>query len=586
MRKGETVSEESRQRMSEAHRKSLLLKLDVNSVPEKIERDFVVPSHRKMNRLSSVEEYLEVKKSTGWDVRSFAKNGYSKHQVCFFDFVLQDKLKVKREQFVEEYCVNAVELKEIAKKYGIPADYMVFVREHFGVKRIGSKGLCRQRETVALNGRQKSVVVGTTLGDGTITGEGSLVCKHSQDQAAYVEWLRGELEEHCPSHDPDLYRTYDDRYEKILETHSCRTSNHAELRGFRELFYVDGVKQVSQHILDQVDELALAVWFMDDGSTSFAFGEDGHVSGCESKLYTCSYTNAENVLMKEWFLKRWGLECRIRFKDLPDKNPYLLFSGAPAFRLLDIIRLHIIPSLLYKVDPQAWLGRHKRSFVGGVYDTPTHSQFSGLPQEDQEKIVAELFQHYKALGFPYFRLNDEEIKLSFLKMKNWGKEDLYKEDSTIRSNKNSSNVILSFQPHIFNMAVGGSLSPCQIFENDQTLADAIRRRLTFGGTCTPAGLRSVLRDYKNNHGVGNFPPSVAREHSSSFRSRATAFLIFVPALEAAWLRRWPLRFPSMSVSIPWKIIATDWRKWRRHLPYTVRPRSLWFAGRRKSRCHC
>lgn len=100
--------------------------------------------------------------------------------------------------------------------------------------------------------------------------------------------------------------------------------------------------------------------------------------------------------------------------------------------------------------------------------------------------------------------------ISFSRIINWGRKDLFREDGNIKLNTNSTNVVWHFQPHMFNMATKGSMTPFQIFSDDNLFRGAIDKRLSTGGSCTPSGMRSALKEYKSNRSVSNFCPSIAK----------------------------------------------------------------------------
>jgi 16S rRNA G966 N2-methylase RsmD len=513
MKKGQKQPDSVKDAFRETKMKNHLSSLSGTNVDEQSNRNFVIPSHRKNKRFSSIEEYKTFIHNNKWSVRKFVENGYSKVQIGFFNFILKGKLKLGRDDFIRLYCQEFVELKVIAKMYSVPNEYMTFVREYYGIKRIGSKGLRRGRDEGDLTTRQKSILVGSVLGDGYIDDSGYFKVKHGSPQKSYADEMFCELEDQSAQSEPSSSSYYDDRFDSVYESHEVRTRNHSEVKVLRDIFYKDGTKVVDNDVLSLVDELALAVWFMDDGSTAYTFSKSGDVCGCECRIFTCSFSEDENETIKKWFSERWSISSNIRYK-FPDekKNPFLSFCGVSAFSLLEIIRPHVFESMKYKVDPSAWLERRraiadKADFISSC---PTKSSFRGLSDVDQEGIIKSIFNHYRKCGFPYVFLDGESQKLSFDRIANWHGSNLFDDSGNIKVNTNSTGIIWSNQPHMFNMATRGSMTPMDIFLSDDKFKDAIKRRLSYGGKCTPSGIRSALKEYRGNRSVGNFLPSVAR----------------------------------------------------------------------------
>lgn len=357
MKNGDPMSSEAKEKMIQSKRERHLEELSKINVPEASDRELAVPSHRKNHRFSSVDEYRSVLERTGWSVKEFAQNGYSKNQVVFFNYLLKGKLAITREQLIVEYQENHLELVEIAEKYGIPKDYMPMVREHFGIKRIGAKGLKRARGTKPLSDRQRQIVYGSLLGDASIDKGGCLRIKHGGPQSVYTECLAEEFKEHCKDNNPiDYNRYFDERRGRFVESHTLRTQTHRTFKDLRRLFYPKGKKVVTPEILGSISALGMAVWFMDDGTTLFHFNNEGDALGAEIRLYTCGFTTEECELIRTWMKEKWGSETTLRYKKPKEsQNPFIAISTTDTFRFLDLIRPHVYDCMLYKILPKEWL---------------------------------------------------------------------------------------------------------------------------------------------------------------------------------------------------------------------------------------
>jgi len=385
MRKGQKQPANTKALMIETKMNNHIVGMDASNATLPSGRDFIVPSHRKNKRFSSIDEYSSFLKINRWGVREFASNGYSKVQVGFFNFVLKGKMTISKEEFVRLYCGDFIELKAIAHQYGIPNEYMTFVREHFGIKRIGAKGLCRGRSELDFTDRQKQIVIGSLMGDGMVTSGGHFQEKHGMSQYGYLNWKFSELKEHClDGFNIKIDEYYDDRYDKGYLSAALRTRNHRYFKYLRKKMYVNEVKCVPQTILDSIDELGLAVWYMDDGSVTFLFDEDdyGHTIA-EVKLYTCSFTDDDNERIVKWLMDRWGIEARICYKKPGNINPYIYMYKESAATFLDLTRCYAVHPMEYKFDPYEWIGhRYLRGYT--QLKNLSNRHFSDVITDDEE----------------------------------------------------------------------------------------------------------------------------------------------------------------------------------------------------------
>ena len=121
----------------------------------------------------------------------------------------------------------------------------------------------RKLKNLPLSHVQRSVVIGSILGDGNLSRNWSgtnyrLKVNHSVKQKRYVLWKYGILR--------DFVLTKGREYKKTKSI-SFRTISHKDLTEFQKLFYPDGKKVVPKNISSLItDPMVLAVWFMDDGN--------------------------------------------------------------------------------------------------------------------------------------------------------------------------------------------------------------------------------------------------------------------------------------------------------------------------------
>jgi hypothetical protein len=184
-----------------------------------------------------------------------------------------------------------------------------------------------------LNQFQKSVIIGTILGDGYLRimpgrRDAFLEVNHALSQREYVVWKYDVLTGICAGA-PKVRRGNGKR--KAIRFY---TRQSEELTELYDAFYVNRVKTIPQGLV--LDALMLSVWFMDDGSRCR-----------ESDVYLNTQqfdTESQNVLLNA--LSELGLRTTLN-KDKEYKRIRFLKESIP--RLFEIVKPHIIPSMYYKV---------------------------------------------------------------------------------------------------------------------------------------------------------------------------------------------------------------------------------------------
>lgn len=238
-----------------------------------------------------------------------------------------DLTEALRQLYLEDLLTET----EIARRYGVSQTQVGRLRKACGILTLTKSD--RSKLPLELTPRLRSILVGSMLGDGGLKPIGSLTARyeesHSVEQRAYLDW---KAEEWGPF------------TSKIIPTHkgehkgwriigkSCRV-----LRPFWEMFYPGGSgnKTFVNLPLEWVDGLALAVWFMDDGSKSgeffrFSVGPDGRDQQVQLRLL--------RQLGVRGHLYTEGGDA-IHIQDRTNKE-----------RFLDLVRPHTHPSMAYKLE--------------------------------------------------------------------------------------------------------------------------------------------------------------------------------------------------------------------------------------------
>jgi hypothetical protein len=314
-----------------------------------------------------------------------------------YDFLTKELLQ-------EEYVANGLTDKQIAEKYSMPSKTVVWrkrkkfgienkfknksnknatknrkfsitkeeaeqlleegktfqeIAEHMGCSVLVSKrrfkelGLCsEQKQTssyeyydVELNSNQRQMVMGSLLGDGTITKSGAYSCSHSVKQKEYFDRkmkILYNLHSNCSQKYTQSHVLFKNDAESLHFTTGC----NKYLYELRKIYYPNGNKIFPyEYLKDNLEADGLAYWYMDDG-------------GLRKKrypvFYIYGYSRKEAELFIAFFDEKFGIKTRLYAHNL-EKEQYILFvQNVSAHSFLNLIRPHIIPSMLYKVDYEAY----------------------------------------------------------------------------------------------------------------------------------------------------------------------------------------------------------------------------------------
>ena len=164
-----------------------------------------------------------------------------------------------------------------------------------------SKSIRQWRESLKLSAFQKSVLIGSLLGDGCLVANSwkknyRLKFHHGAKQERLVRWKHDILQNFMFSEKPRWYGK--------TSSWICRTISHPEFTQYHQIFYPEGKKIVPNNIERYlVDPVALAVWYMDDGAVKKSEGS--------FFLHTQSFSRRENKLLQKCLQKNFGVEASI-----------------------------------------------------------------------------------------------------------------------------------------------------------------------------------------------------------------------------------------------------------------------------------
>ena len=185
----------------------------------------------------------------------------------------------------------------------------------------------------SLNQFQKSLIIGTMLGDGYLRiipgrSDAFLEVNHSFSQKQYVDWKFEKLKNICNS-EPKTRKGNGSRI-----AYRFYTKQYPELTEFYNNFYKNGYKIVPNNL--KLDAVALSVWFMDDGSKCG-----------NSNFYLNTQQFDKNYQMKLLnYLEKLDLRANLN----RDKNYYRVrFFSSSINKLKELLKENLIPSMYYKI---------------------------------------------------------------------------------------------------------------------------------------------------------------------------------------------------------------------------------------------
>ena len=197
-----------------------------------------------------------------------------------------------------------------------------------------------RKQLLKLTSRQRSILIGTILGDSHFETQNNgrtyrLKVEHSLKQLFYVDWMYKEFQEwtnSAPRRKAKVVKGVE------LENYYFQTISVGQFRFYAKQFYVDGHKVVPPQIGRWLTPLALAVWFMDDGSAKSKYHR-------AIILNTQGFTRKDIKFLIKALKTKYDIEANFRKQK---DGLQLIVVGASAEIFYEVVQSNILPGFKYK----------------------------------------------------------------------------------------------------------------------------------------------------------------------------------------------------------------------------------------------
>jgi recombination protein RecA len=202
-----------------------------------------------------------------------------------------------------------------------------------------------------LSDQQWEVVLGSLMGDGCLSRpvrrdseSARLRMGHGARQAAYLDWKCSLLVNIPHSRTSNGKGAVFADFTPLSELH--------ELMG--AVYLGDRKKFLSEEYLKALTPLALAIWYMDDGSFSLrSKGLQQRTQGGSGRIEICveAMSEGSRIRLRDYLRDTHALDVRLRNAGARSKA-VLVFSTQATARFLELIAPYVHPSMAYKLLPR------------------------------------------------------------------------------------------------------------------------------------------------------------------------------------------------------------------------------------------
>lgn len=197
--------------------------------------------------------------------------------------------------------------------------------------KLGLKANPKKFPKHSITPEQHQILIGTLLGDGSLTKRHTntrIDFAHTTKQKEWFLWKFEKLKPFVWDYKERIYTK--ERYNSPINEIRAKSRVHPLLNPYYVAFYSNGKKVIPRELVQQMNPLGLAVWFMDDGS--------------KTQLCTNSFTSEDLKWLQNFLYKKF----RVNLTVMKSGALYIPVSERKVLSL--IIEPYIIPSMQYKLS--------------------------------------------------------------------------------------------------------------------------------------------------------------------------------------------------------------------------------------------
>lgn len=201
------------------------------------------------------------------------------------------------------------------------------------------------------NKESRNLIIGMLLGDGTISNNNVFKLSHGYKQKEYIKWKINLLNQYGIKNNGLKEYVSKNGYNTGDIVYYSQLSIIPFIKVLRRVIYKPIKNYAKRKLLNRLNKLGIAIWYMDDGCINIRKTGD-KIHGFYIRIATC-LQKEDNQVIIDYFKEVWDISF-YQFKEgRPGKNTYSLCCGTQeGIKFIEIVKPYIesCPSMIYKIQ--------------------------------------------------------------------------------------------------------------------------------------------------------------------------------------------------------------------------------------------
>lgn len=197
----------------------------------------------------------------------------------------------------------------------------------------------------------RNLLIALLLGDGTISSNFVFKLAHCAEQKDYLEWKVKQLNNHGIKNNGIKSYIKTRGYNTGAPVYYTQMSIIPFIKVLRRVFYKEKKIVENRKLLNRLDAMGIAIWYMDDGHINLRKDSNGRPMGFYIKISTCEPKEEVQVII-DYFKEVWGINFYM-FHEGKKEDSYSLCCGTKeGLKFISLVKPYVeqIPSMQYKVQ--------------------------------------------------------------------------------------------------------------------------------------------------------------------------------------------------------------------------------------------
>lgn len=200
------------------------------------------------------------------------------------------------------------------------------------------------------NKTSRNLLIGMLLGDGSISNNFVYKIAHCETQKDYLEWKIKQLNNHGIKNNGIKSYIKTKGFNIGVPVYYTQLKIIPFIKVLRRVFYNNKKIIGNRKLLNRLDALGIAIWYMDDGHLNIRTTKN-KIHGFYVKVSTCKPKEEVQIII-DYFKEVWDIKFYM-FHEGKQKDSYSLCCGTKeGLKFISIVEPYVkqVPSMLHKIQ--------------------------------------------------------------------------------------------------------------------------------------------------------------------------------------------------------------------------------------------